>query len=154
GRGKSAISSRPMHRLIAPAVVLLFALATFSGCICGGLRGSGTARTETRTVAPFQEIATNGSYAVDITVGGGPSVVVTADDNLLPHVLTTVDAGRLSIHTDQVVNPRTDIKVAIQTPSLTAVRVAGSSHATIRGITGDSFRLDVDGASDVRAEGA
>jgi Putative auto-transporter adhesin, head GIN domain len=136
-------------------VVLAFVAVApiIQSCCNTGIRGSGTGRRETRIVAPFDVISVSGTFTVEITVGPAESVAVTADDNLLSHVTTTVDNKLLTIRTDQPIQPRTDVKLVIQARELKEVRASGANHVTIRGLVGDAFRLDVNGADDVRAEG-
>jgi len=54
---------------------------------CGGtgITGSGTAATQTRHLDAFSGVDLAASCNVTIQVGGRPSVVVRADDNLLRH---------------------------------------------------------------------
>ena len=74
-----------------------------AGCdIASGpsLRGSGVAKTETRAVGDFSEIEVANAIRLDATVGPATSLVLTTDDNILPHVKTVVSGERLRIYVD------------------------------------------------------
>src|SRR3954470_7777254 len=121
-------------------------LALLSGCMVampGGpaVTGSGVAKTETRTVTDFTEVEVGNAIHLDLTVGASPGVEVTADDNLLPHVITEVTAGRLKVSTDASTTTKIGITVKATTPTLKAVEGSGASTATVTGVQADRFRL-------------
>src|SRR2546423_1926364 len=109
--------------------------------------GSGVAKTEARTVADFTEVEVGSAVRLDLTVGPSRGVEVTADDNLVPHVITEVSGGRLKIYTDANTTTKIGITVKATTPTLKAVEGSGASTATVAGVQADRFRLGLSGAS-------
>jgi hypothetical protein len=59
--------------------------------------GSGKLQTETREVSGFQGVAVKGPMKVVLRQGTREGVAVSADDNLLPLIETTVERGMLKI---------------------------------------------------------
>jgi Putative auto-transporter adhesin, head GIN domain len=127
-------------------------LALLSGCMVAvsalpTVTGSGVAKTENRTVGDFTEVEVGNAIHLDLTVGPSRTVEVTADDNLLPHVVTEVAGGRLKIYADAGTATKIGIKVKATTPTLKAVEGSGASTATVTGVQADRFRLGLSGAS-------
>ena len=121
----------------------------FNGSFGPQLKGSGVAKTEERAVDAFSEILVEGPIELELTVGPTASVVVTADDNILPHVVTDVAGDRLRISVDASYSTSLGVKVKATTPALT--RTAGSSgrvdvHRVAMWRPSD-FELDLSGAS-------
>src|SRR5262245_25822303 len=87
-----AVALRVLALLVPAAVLLAGCGDDFGGCTgdClsvnnGGpvVKGSGTAKTENRTVAPFTAIRLEFGGRAEIERTGAASLAVTADDNLL-----------------------------------------------------------------------
>jgi putative autotransporter adhesin-like protein len=117
------------------------------------LRGSGVAKTETRVVAPFSEIDVGSAIQLDAKIGPATSLVVTSDDNILPHVKTVVAGDRLKIYLDGSCSTNIGIKVEATTPALQALLGSGASKSTVSGITGEQFQLGLSGASGCQLTG-
>jgi hypothetical protein len=130
--------------------------------------GSGRLATESRPVHGFTAVAVSGAGHLIIEQTGVESLQVTAEDNILPFVLTEVRGGRLhlgfepgvSIHATRRVEYRltvaelSDIEgsgasrvevVHLDTRELTT-RISGASSYTAAGIA-DDHRIDLSGAS-------
>ena len=60
--------------------------------------GSGNLVTETRAVNEFTRVSSDGIFEVNITAGTSQSVEVTADDNIMQYVKTTVSSKQLSLY--------------------------------------------------------
>jgi hypothetical protein len=136
--------------LVVAAFVLAVALAVLAvatgvgdltSSSPGTVRGSGHAVTERRTVPSFTALDLAGTNAVVVRVGSPRSVAVTADDNLLDHVTTTVRSGRLVIGDAGSFTTVAPMHVAVSVPSLDTVELSGTGSVTVRG--GAVRRLDV-----------
>jgi putative autotransporter adhesin-like protein len=104
--------------LAAIGVALLFLDVFLRSPGPGGARGSGVAATQTRALAGFSGLDLAGSSTVTVVVGGEQSVVVHADDNLLGHVTTRVDAGTLVIGSSGSFTTKSPMSVEVSAPSL------------------------------------
>lgn len=130
-------------------------LALVAGCqwFGGAERGSGTPKTETRTVGAFRAIGLEGALRADITVGAPQLVELSGDDNIVPLIVTEVAEQRLRIAPKKPVAPKLELSARIATPALTALAASGSAAIELRGVTGDAFGLDTTGTARVTASG-
>jgi Putative auto-transporter adhesin, head GIN domain len=125
------------------AILLGLAL---TGC---GDKGSGKAGTDTRSVGSFDEVEVRGALEVDITVGSGPRLTLSGDDNLLSKVESTVTGDRLIIRPRGSMVRSLPLKATIEVPSLVGLDLHGASEGTVRGIAGSKFSFGAHGASTV-----
>jgi hypothetical protein len=134
------------------AVALAVCLAGITGC--HGLGGSGIAKSETRPVPAITAIDIGGAVDLVVTVADQPpSLTIRGDDNLLPHLLTTVKGERLEIHTDIDVSPKLPLRVAVTVPSLVGIHATGAAKIQVTGLHGDAFSLYASGAGTVELAG-
>lgn len=156
-QGRRAPAHRPLALIVAlflvatGLVVLLARLDVFKGSSsANGVQGSGVAATQTRHVAPFKNIELAGSNNVTIRVGPKQSVVVHADDNLLPRVTTEVHDGTLVIgNTPGSFTTRSPLTVDIGVLSLEALALSGSGVVSGSG-TASHLDVTVSGSGDAR----
>jgi hypothetical protein len=142
-----------------PVTAVLALLLLTTGCADDErieVQGSGSVITETRVVAQFDEISIAGFGEVTLEVGPGPSLIVEAEDNVMPHLVTDVAGGTLEITSKEnvsfqnVLEPRYTVTI----PSLTAVSIAGSGGVTASGLGGESFEVSISGSGDVIPSGS
>ncbi len=126
-------------------IVLAVALDDVTSTSSSTVRGSGRAATEGRAVPPFTALDLAGTNAVVVRVGSPRSVAVTADDNLLDHVTTTVRSGRLVIGDAGSFTTRVPMRVTVSVPSLDAVELSGTGSVTVRGATASPLVVDLSG---------
>jgi hypothetical protein len=117
-----------------------------------GLRGSGTPATEVREVESFDRIEISGAcdLVVHVEPGIAQKVEVTADDNIVGKITTTVSGGELDIGRDsdvKLLRPKTPIRVDVWVPALLAIEASGASVIAADGLHGESFELSSSGAS-------
>jgi hypothetical protein len=136
---------------------LLLALV-LTGCNKMGLdvvTGSGVSKTEARTVDAFTKVDCGGSLHCDVTHGDKIAVEVTADDNILPLVVTEVKNGELQAHLKDVVSATTKntIEVKIVMPKLDGLAMNGSGQLTASDVPSSSLDVKVNGSGAVVAKG-
>lgn len=119
----------------------------------GGVQGSGTAKTETRTVRDFTKVEAGGAINVDIIVQKDFSAEVQADDNLLANIKTEVSGDTLKIYSEDRISPKTRINVRITMPEIEGLEVSGASSGTISNVKADSIELKASGASKIKIDG-
>lgn len=126
-----------------------------SGSFWSGIRGSGVAKTESRTVSEFHGIRIEGVCDVVATVGGEQSVSLTADDNLLEYVTTEVEDGVLVISMRDGTNARFRVAptARIQVKALDQLSIEGSGDGDVTGIASESFTAGIDGSGDLCLRG-
>ena len=119
----------------------------------GKIKGTGTAKSESRDVSGFKAIKVRGALNIEVVAQKDFSISVEADDNLLEHIKTEIDNGTLEIWSEGRISPRTSIKVKISMPEVDAVDIAGASNVVVSNVKSDSIRVEVRGASKVKIDG-
>jgi hypothetical protein len=139
-------------RIVAAAAAVLIA-GSAQAWGFRGIQGNGQKTTEAREVPPFERVSMRGSIDAVVKVGPAQSVAITIDSNLMPHVVTRVEDGRLVIETDEDLSWKGLARAEITVPRLRAFGVSGSSDATIEGGTGEDLELSTSGSGDIRWHG-
>jgi len=134
-------------------VAIGIALLVQGGSPNSGVKGSGVAVTQTRTVAGFSRLDLAGSNNVTVIVGGPQSVVVHADSNLINHVTTGVAAGTLIIGDTGSFTTRAPTSVDVSVPSLTALTLSGDGQISVTGINAPQLTVTVSGSGLLSAAG-
>jgi hypothetical protein len=116
------------------------------------LDGDGQVRTEPRQVGTFTAVRLETAADVAVRVGPQPSVAVTIDGNLQPHLVTEVKGGVLVIRADANLKSRSDAKVEVALPELRRFDLAGAGDVAIEGGSGP-LELGLDGSGDLRWRG-
>jgi len=143
----------PNNMRITSLPFLCLGLVTVGDCNPNAIHGSGNIITESRNVGSFSKINLSGSPDVDVTVGSGVSVAVTADDNIVPIINTTVDGDTLNIDSKQSYSTSHDVKVKITVPTLDGVFVSGSGDIHATGLKAGEMRVKVTGSGDITLNG-
>ncbi|MEK6643720.1 MAG: head GIN domain-containing protein [Planctomycetota bacterium] len=133
----------------------ILGIALCSGCenLSPAVLGSGVSKTETRTVADFDEIELRGMGKVEASIGALSPLIATGDDNILPLLQTKVDGRRLIVSTDKLVKPKVDLVIHVTVPNVKIVESNGMTSVALKGIANDSLAITSNGMGDVSAEG-
>lgn len=118
-----------------------------------GTRGNGEPGRETREMGELHGIDVGGVFVLKAERADDRLVEVEGDANLLPHVQLTLDGGVLHARTDTNVSPKLDLVLHVRSPELREIELSGASHGEITGIAGESFALEVSGASEAKVAG-
>lgn len=153
-------SGHAAHRTLLAFIAVLSLAATgvaLTGCSGGssssGVQGSGTAATQTRTVARFSSLDLAGTNKVTVVVGGQQSVVAHADSNLIGRVTTSVVAGTLIINDTGSFTAISPMSVEVSVPSLAALKLSGTGMISVSGIKAQRLTVTVSGTGTVYASG-
>jgi hypothetical protein len=133
------------------ALLLLLDLTLVTGCSFqnGGpaVLGSGVAKTEKRALGAFKSIDVSGAIDIEVAIGKERSLEATADDNLLPLLVTDVQGDKLKVYTTGSTSSNIGVKVKVCAPELKSLSGSGANRLSIAGLKGKSFMLTVSGAS-------
>jgi hypothetical protein len=147
---------RKYHGNCVSMRLLLLAALLLCGCT-GSLRsvqGSGVRATEARDVAAFRSIALSGFEQVLVTIGDKTEVVIEADDNIVPLILTEVNNDTLHVFSKESYNSPLGVKLSIVTPAFQAVSLAGAGDVQVFKLQEKSFAVTIAGSGNVKAEGS
>jgi hypothetical protein len=117
------------------------------------VEGSGRIKQQTRAVGRFDRIEAFGAENIEVRFGPRPSLVIAADDNVLPLLTTEVENGTLKLKSRGSYRTRSPIKAWITTPSLSALSTFGSGTVNIHQVNNGRLRLAIHGSSYVVATG-
>jgi hypothetical protein len=117
-------------------------------------RGSGVPATEARELPAFTALDLAGTNAVTVQVGSPQSVRVTADNNLLDKVTTTVRSGALVVGEVGSWSTKSSMKVDVTIPSLDRVTLTGTGTITVTGVSARDFTAELNGTGTVVAAGS
>jgi hypothetical protein len=155
-----------------PSVAIATAMLA-AGC-SAGLLGSGRIVSQTRPVAGASAVSLAGVGDLTIVQGEPESLVIEAEDNILPHIRTKVDDGLLEISEEGSVSPTKPIyfKLTIShlskiissgagsvqsdkfsSPGLLDLRVEGAGKVKLSQLECETLKVVLSGAGDVKLQG-
>ncbi len=145
-----------MLKLSLSLVLAVLALACCSHVVGAGVVGSGTSKSETRSVGAFTAIQASGAFRLEIQSGAAStSVVVEGDDNIVPIFVTEVSGDSLELHLPNgSYSTNVPLVVRVSAPSVVRVKSSGAIDTKIDGVTGADLHAQLSGACKLRASGA
>ncbi len=119
------------------------------------VKGNGDLKTVTREVENFNNITTTSNMSVTIKKGEKASVVVKADSNLLPYIVTQVKDKTLTLAFQSKIDVNSDdaVKVLVTLPVIKGLMVSGNSIVTGKNILAKQLDLTSDGNGFVKLSG-
>ena len=120
----------------------------------GAIPGSGVIVKETRKVTGFDAISIRIPAEMTITQGNIESVIVEAEDNLLPQLTTSVKSGTLVIENTENnwskrVNPKETVKITIVVKNLNEINFSSAGTLVVEELTSTNLSLRLSGAGEV-----
>jgi len=114
----------------------------------GNIEGSGNVITQSRSITDFQAVSFNGIGHLVIEQTGTNSLTVTADDNLLPVLVSNVVNGslRLGVARDTNIGRVSQIVFHLTVVSLDALSAAGAATIEATDIDGETIDIHLSGA--------
>lgn len=115
--------------------------------------GSGRVVRQARPVGDFSRLEARGATNVQIRVGAAPSLIIEADDNLIPLVTSNVSDGMLELDTRGSFRTRSPVRVHVTVPDIRYVATSGSGNVIVQGVANDQLHLVTRGSGNLRAQG-
>lgn len=142
------------RNLGAVALLILPALLLFTACDPEAIKGDGDIVTETRDVKDFDGLNVSGSGAIRVKQGAAFKVEVRVEENLLPYLMTEVEAdGDLHIYFSKNVRDVDGLVINVTMPVLKSVNLSGSAELTTEGVfESTSLDLTVSGSGEIRMD--
>jgi len=139
-------------RSIVPALALT-TFALLAGCGLRGIQGDGHLTTDRRAVSDFTTVDAAGGF--DVSWSSGPAaLVITTDQNLLPHIKAEVTGHTLRVYADKSLAPTKGIKMVLSSTALQGAALTGAIHLTANHLTGPALTLTSSGAVTIDASGS
>ncbi|MFT3740678.1 MAG: head GIN domain-containing protein [Breznakibacter sp.] len=113
--------------------------------------GNGNVMSENRTVDVFNKIEAEGGFMVVYKKSSIPSIVVKADENLLPFIETIADGGTLTIKSRNgyLLQSSYKINVTVSSPSVSDLSLLGSGLLSADTLTGNLMDVSLNGSGRV-----
>jgi hypothetical protein len=134
-------------------MLLVAATALIGGCSRPGIKGDGAITTTNRSISDFSAVEVAGAYQIKWS-SGKPALTISTDQNLLPHITTTVSGNTLQIDSKENLRPTKGITISVSSPSLTDVRLNGAVMLMATNLSGHELKLESNGASSIRVDGS
>ena len=139
--------TRKTFRPLALLAVLALITAACSDII--GERGSGNLITETREVSGFDAIDLAGEGRLDIVFGDTETLVIEAEDNLMPLLTSEVEGGTLVLGSTESIDPTEDIVYSVTAVGLDRIRLSGSGDIVAPDAEGTRMTIELTGSGSV-----
>lgn len=119
----------------------------------GCVQGSGSAKEEARSLPAFHALEVDGAYTVRIVCQKDQSVEISADDNLLPLILTEVQDGILRVTSKKSICASAPLTLTITVKSLDLIRSSGANEFQVQDLKGESLEVELSGSSSMTLDG-
>ncbi len=150
-----------MKKLSFLLIVFLLSISlSLSGCnlirdlnLPEVVRGSGNVVTELRVVEGFDTIELNGAGRLVITQGTGEKLLVEAEDNILPKIVSSVENGVLTlgfetnIRQDQVI-PTKEMVYYLNVVEIDTLTINGAATLEASGLVLQGLTVNINGTGD------
>ncbi len=143
-------------------IVLLIASLVLAGCgtvsfgdLGNRVVGSGNVIKETRPVSGFTSIALTCFGDVQLTQGDADSLVIEAEDNIMPMLVSEVQGSQLVLKTKPNTSYSTTrgVRFIITVKDLREIRSSASGNVNAGEIKSGSFNMVLNGSGDVTLAG-
>ena len=128
-------------------LIVLFALISLNSFAqrWETIKGNGQIKKETREVSNYTSLASQGSMDVQISYGNSGSIIIEADENLLPYIETLVENGKLSIKTKKNVNLKSSSKMVVHVSmtKINSLQLSGSGNINGSGAFTNDGKTDI-----------
>ena len=148
-----------LNNRTAPSLGLILAFTLLTSCVYyngdgswgvfnddwGNIRGSGYTETEIRPVSGIRSVRLDNQGDLSIELGDTESLVVEADDNLLPYIVTEVRGGELHIYNEgsNRVRNRVPIRYYLTVKSLEGLEIGSAGSINAPDLSADRFEIGI-----------
>jgi hypothetical protein len=144
-----------MKKLYFNAILLIAVVSVtmLSSCRFGCIKGSGHQVTETRKGGDFVKIEISGGFKVNLKQDSSLSMTITADDNLMKYIKSSVDGDRLHVYTKKNLCGSGEIVINIGVKNLEEIKASGAVDISSDGkLNTKDLSLRLNGASKVNMD--
>ena len=131
---------------------LLTAGLLFGAQGCETIEGSGRAASEQREVPSFSHVLVRAGLRADVRPGP-QSVVVTGDDNIVPHVMTNVRGSVLTIEPELDFDPVVPLSISVSAPELNGASLEAGGRLDVSELDAEAFSLELNAGGKIVASG-
>lgn len=127
------------------------------GDVGGGgerITGSGTPASKDFQISNVHSVEHAAIGSLEILQGENESLVIEADDNILPYIIANVSGGELTIKLQRGYNfsPRSEVQMVLTVKDLDEIVLSGAGSATVPSLTTDELDLKLSGAGSLKVD--
>lgn len=133
-------------------VITFVGMLLLTACGLRIVTGSGTIRSESRSVSDFSAVNFSGVGELTLVQGESEALTVETDDNLLPYIKTSVSQGILTISIDDgvtMLRPSKSTQYQLAVKTLDALDLSGAGTVESDRLSSDNLRLSESGAGQI-----
>jgi len=138
-------------RVINGIVMIAIAVSLFScrGYLWNCIDGYKT--VEYRYLEDFDEVTVTGDYDVYINQANDYEILIEADENLLPYVVTDVSGDKLKIknYENRCLDPTGSIDIYITMPEINKLKLTGSGLIVCDSLDANDLEVELIGSGDI-----
>ncbi len=142
-----------IKKLILTGLLSILGILTLTSSACmfvEGVDGNGNVQKQTREISRFDAIKISGAFEVFLTQGQGESLVIEADENLLPIIRTEVRGGTLIIKSEENIRNAKEMNVFISFQTLEDLDLSGAVEVESQNALNlDNLKIDGSGACEI-----
>lgn len=119
---------------LSSLLLIVIAFLLFSSCR-KKIEGSGRYITVSKNVRAFTQVESAGDFTVYIKQDAVQSVIITGEDNIVPHIVTHVSGSKLKIYFDDIYHNYDDhgVTIYISVPEINNINLTGSGKIRTKG---------------------
>lgn len=117
------------------------------------VNGSGHIKQESRQISDFKHLTLTVPATVIFNNNSTTLLSISADDNILPLIKSSVDGDHLRIETTGSFNTQHKIKITLGTKQLQQLHLSSTIDLTLNQLQGERFTLSAEGQSNVNGNG-
>jgi hypothetical protein len=112
------------------------------------IEGNNKVISKTREVSSFNEVVSMGNFNVTITIADSTSLIVSAEENLFPFIITSVRGQKFyaEVKEDYQLDNNKPIEIILTTPNLEGVKLTGSGVILCDSLATDLFSAEITGS--------
>ncbi len=112
------------------------------------IEGNNNVVYKIRDISEFNEVVSTGNFDVKITIADSTSLIVQAEENLFPFIMTTVRGQKFyaEVKDDYQLDNNQPIKIFLTTPNLEGVKLTGSGIIVCDSLTTDFLSAEITGS--------
>jgi hypothetical protein len=112
------------------------------------IEGNGSVATKVRSITAFNEVISIGNFDVYLGIADSTSLIVEAEENLFPFIVTKVSGEKFYIEAKDNYNLDNSepIKIYVTTPDLESAILAGSGIIICDSLTNEFLSLELTGS--------
>jgi hypothetical protein len=116
------------------------------------VRGSGQLTTEMRPVSGINSVELSGMGTLVVEQGDEEKLEITAEDNLIDYLRSSMNGTNLSLGIDEFVNlhPTKDIVYHLTVKDLATIETSGKGNVKIESLNTDRIRVEISGDGSVK----